>query len=208
MRFTRFAAFIAFASFIATPAVAVGVSGESTGSRAIVEHQYTSPPVGYVQFCRTNAADCRDGGIGHRAPELTARAWRDLVEVNAQVNAQVTPITDQELYGIAEYWTYPANQGDCEDYVLLKRKRLIERGWAPNSVLITVVRDKAGDGHAVLTVVTSAGDLVLDNQESEVRYWNETPYRYLKRQSRTDATRWVSLQDDRRFDSMPVAATR
>ena len=208
MYFNRFAAFLALATLAASPALAVGASGEATGSRRMVEHQYTSPPVGYVQFCRTNVADCRESGRGERPGDLTASAWRDLVEVNAQVNAQVSPITDQELFGIAEYWTYPANQGDCEDYVLLKRKKLIERGWAPNSVLITVVRDRAGDGHAVLTVVTTAGDLVLDNQDPEIRYWNETPYRYLKRQSRTDATKWASLQDDRRFDDMPVAATR
>lgn len=189
------------------PAHALGGAGEAAPSRNLVEHQYTAPPVGYVQFCRGYAADCQDSGRGAPVRELTASAWRELVQVNDRVNTQVAPITDAELFGIAEYWTYPANQGDCEDYVLLKRKQLIDRGWPANSVLITVVRDQYGDGHAVLTVVTSAGDLVLDNQDSEIRFWSETPYRYLKRQSRSDATRWVALQDDRRLGNTPVVAT-
>ncbi len=207
MKFFPVAAVLAVMAM--APAHAFGVTGETGASRALVEHNYSAPPVGYVQFCRTNVADCQLSGRGAPAPELTAEAWRELVEVNDGVNRQVQPITDQELFGIAEYWTYPTNQGDCEDYVLLKRKRLLERGWPANSVLITVVRDQNGDGHAVLTVVTSAGDLVLDNQDPEIRYWSETPYRYLKRQSRTDATRWVSLQDDRSLGgNIPVATTK
>lgn len=190
------------------PAYGFGAAEEGGTARNLVEHQDTSPPVGYVQFCRSYAADCQPAAQGQTTPELTAGAWRELVEVNDLVNTTVEPITDQELFGIAEYWTYPANQGDCEDYVLLKRKLLMERGWPANSVLVTVVRDQYGDGHAVLTVATTAGDLVLDNQDSEIRFWSDTPYRYLKRQSRRDATSWVSLQDERELGSVPVATTR
>ncbi|ESR25153.1 transglutaminase-like cysteine peptidase [Lutibaculum baratangense] len=197
---------IALATILAAGS-AQAVAAQTSGTGRLVEHEVTSPPIGHVQFCRMFADDCRLSGKGIATVELTARAWADLVEVNDAVNEQVSPITDLELYGVAEHWTYPANQGDCEDYVLLKRKRLIERGWPANSVLITVVRDQYGDGHAVLTVVTSAGDLVLDNQDAEIRFWSETPYRYLKRQSHRDATRWVSLQDDRRLTPPLVAAT-
>lgn len=204
MKLVRVAALL---TLIATPAHALGGADGTAPGRNLIEHQYTAPPVGYVQFCRGYSADCQDTGHGAPTRELTADAWRELVEVNDSVNRQVAPITDAELFGIAEYWTYPANQGDCEDYVLLKRKRLMARGWPANSVLITVVRDQNGDGHAVLTVVTSAGDLVLDNQDSEIRFWSETPYRYLKRQSRSDATRWVGLQDDRRLGGTPFVGT-
>lgn len=205
MKLLHFAAVLA--ALATTQALAAGGSMEGPAGRNLVEHQYTSPPVGYLQFCRGYASDCQDAGERSPARELTASAWRELVEVNDGINSAIAPITDAELFGVAEYWTYPANQGDCEDYVLLKRKTLIERGWPANSVLITVVRDQYGDGHAVLTVVTSAGDLVLDNQDAEIRFWSETPYRYLKRQSRTDATKWVSLQDDRQLNNSPVVAT-
>ncbi len=44
--------------------------------------------------------------------------------------------------------------GDCEDYALLKRKMLMQAGWPREALLMTVVRDKKGEGHAVLTVKT------------------------------------------------------
>jgi predicted transglutaminase-like cysteine proteinase len=63
------------------------------------------------------------------------------------------------------------------------------------SLLITVVRQRNGDGHAVLTVLTDRGDLVLDNLEPHILVWSETGYQYLKRQSEFDAGAWVAIQD-------------
>jgi predicted transglutaminase-like cysteine proteinase len=97
-----------------------------------------------------------------------------------------------------ERWAYPDDgKGDCEDYVLAKRRALINLGWPASVLLITVVRDKEGDGHAVLTVVTDRGDVILDNQENEILPWQDTGYRYVKRQSQGDPTLWVSLGDTR-----------
>ena len=42
---------------------------------------------------------------------------------------------------------------------------LIQAGWPREALLITVVRDKKGEGHAVLTVKTDKGEFILDNQE-------------------------------------------
>ena len=64
-------------------------------------------------------------------------------------------MTDIEHWGVVERWNYPDDgYGDCEDYVLLKRRMLMQAGWPREALLITVVRDKKGDGHAVLTVKT------------------------------------------------------
>jgi len=63
--------------------------------------------------------------------------------------------------------------------------------------LITVVRDKKGDGHSVLTVRSDKGEFVLDNQETEILPWSDTGYRYVKRQSQSDPNVWVSLGDNR-----------
>jgi predicted transglutaminase-like cysteine proteinase len=87
--------------------------------------------------------------------------------------------------------------GDCEDYVLLKRKMLIDAGWPREALLITVVRDKKGEGHAVLTVKTDKGEFILDNQNESVVAWTETGYRFVKRQSQSDPNEWVSLGDSR-----------
>ena len=57
-----------------------------------------------------------------------------------------------------EKWSYPDDgYGDCEDYVLLKRRLLAARGFPESTLLITVVRDENNEGHAVLTVRTDRG---------------------------------------------------
>jgi predicted transglutaminase-like cysteine proteinase len=81
--------------------------------------------------------------------------------------------------------------------VLLKRRMLMQAGWPRQALLITVVRDQRGDGHAVLTVKTDKGEFVLDNQNEEVLLWSETRYRFVKRQSQIDPNVWVSLGDNR-----------
>ena len=96
---------------------------------------------------------------------MSQTAWRDLVRVNKWVNETIKPITDMDHWGVIEKWSLPTDgYGDCEDYVLLKRKMLIDAGWPREALLITVVRDKKGEGHAVLTVKTDKGEFVLDNQ--------------------------------------------
>jgi len=121
-----------------------------------------------------------------------------MVKVNAWVNNRVKRITDQEHWGVVENWNYPDDgYGDCEDYVLLKRRMLMQAGWPREALLITVVRDKKGDGHAVLTVRTNRGEFVLDNQESEILPWNKTGYRFVKRQSQANPNIWVSLGEPR-----------
>ena len=125
---------------------------------------------------------------------LTQKAWTDMVKVNAWANQNIEPVTDLEHWGVVEQWDYPNDgKGDCEDYVLLKRRMLMQAGWPREALLITVVRDKRGDGHAVLTVKTNRGEFILDNQESEILLWNKTGYRFVKRQSQSDPNVWVAL---------------
>jgi predicted transglutaminase-like cysteine proteinase len=113
------------------------------------------------------------------------------------VNTAVAPVTDLDQYNVEEYWTYPRLAGDCEDYVLAKRRALMNQGWAASTLLIAVVRQQTGAGHAVLLARTDRGDLVLDNQDGDIHVWNETPYRYLKRQSQADSGVWVDIIDQR-----------
>jgi len=157
----------------------------------------TTRPAGYSEFCRQYREECQIKTRGDARVKLTTARWNELVAVNSTINKAVKAVTDEELFGREEVWAYPTSMGDCEDFVLLKRRELIARGWPIGSLLITVVRQQNGDGHAVLTVITDRGDLVLDNLETEVRIWNQTPYRYLKRQSQYDTGRWVAIEDER-----------
>lgn len=157
----------------------------------------TSIPVGASEFCKANRGECKANPNAAAASALSQARWDELVHVNNLVNSAVIPMTDQDLYQVAEYWAYPDGYGDCEDFALAKRKALIELGWSASTLLITVVREADGGGHAVLMVRTDRGDLVLDNQDGRVLLWNETPYTFLKRQSQADAGQWVDILDDR-----------
>ncbi|MDQ0301730.1 transglutaminase-like cysteine peptidase [Ancylobacter polymorphus] len=156
----------------------------------------TSVPMGYFQFCTEHLTDCGSAGSTGGKVALTEANFAQLRTVNDDINGRIQPLTDLEHYGEIERWTYPDDGfGDCEDYVLLKRRTLVDLGWPADTLLVTVVRDHKGDGHAVLTVVTDRGDLVLDNQESAILLWHETGYRFVKRQAQQDTDSWVSLGD-------------
>lgn len=164
-------------------------------------------PIGWVEFCAERPNECSVQPTAPRDVVLSAKAWRELVRMNAFVNEQIRPITDLEHYNVVERWTYPDNgQGDCEDYVLLKRRMLMEAGWPREALLITIVREKNGDGHAVLTVKTDKGDFILDNQNEAILLWSETEYRFVKRQSQSNPNVWVSLGDPRH--TYPTASSR
>lgn len=154
------------------------------------------PPIGWVQFCNDNPGECvADHGTA-RDVVLTSKAWSDLVRVNRWVNDSIKPVTDLEHWGVVERWNYPTDgYGDCEEYVLVKRQILMKAGWPRSALLITVVRDKKGDGHAVLTVKTDKGEFALDNQNERIVLWSDTGYRFVKRQSQTDPNVWVALGD-------------
>ena len=154
----------------------------------------TLPPIGYVQFCGRGEDECRFSAGKIETTAATTESWDQIKQVNRYVNTKIRPATDMEIYGVADYWTYPVDAGDCEDYVLLKKRYLQGLGFSPDVLLITVVLDENKEGHAVLTVVTSTGDYVLDNRRREILRWDETGYTFLKRQSQVQSNQWMSLQ--------------
>jgi predicted transglutaminase-like cysteine proteinase len=177
----------------------------SVGSRSVAQELLfvtagpaTRPPIGWVEFCADRPHECKVTPSLPRDIVLSTKAWSDLVRINAWVNDNIRPMTDMDHWGVVEKWSYPDDRyGDCEDYALLKRRMLVEAGWPREALLMTVVREKNGSGHAVLTVKTDKGEFILDNQEEKILLWSETSYRFVKRQSQTDPNRWVSLGDPR-----------
>ncbi|WP_297835110.1 transglutaminase-like cysteine peptidase [uncultured Roseibium sp.] len=155
-------------------------------------------PVGYDQFCRDNVWACPKEKYKPVVVKLDEARWNELIAINKEVNRRVHPMTDQDLFGQEEYWTYPVNgYGDCEEYVLEKQRVLIEAGWPKSALLITVAKDTKNSGHAVLTVRTDHGDMILDNQIEAVLPWYSTPYRYIKRQSASSPVQWTGIADTR-----------
>ncbi|WP_310619356.1 transglutaminase-like cysteine peptidase [Flexibacterium corallicola] len=158
----------------------------------------TPPPIGHVNFCIENSHICNTTVKTAKIVALTQTKWKQLHSINRQVNQKIVPATDENLFKVPEYWTYPTSgAGDCEEYVLEKQRSLIKLGWPASALLITVVKDTSNDGHAVLVVRTDLGDLVLDNLLDPILPWYSTPYRFVKRQSSYDPAKWSAISDRR-----------
>ena len=154
----------------------------------------TSVPFGWVDFCNRYSGECDGPALPAEDIDLSARALKDIERVNRTVNHSVKPMTDMDHWGVVDRWDYPLDgKGDCEDYALLKRKMLVDAGYPRQALLMTVVKDHAGEGHAVLTVKTTRGEFVLDNMVDAMLGWEETGYRFVKRQSQEDPNVWRSI---------------
>jgi predicted transglutaminase-like cysteine proteinase len=109
------------------------------------------------------------------------------------VNAEITARTDEDHLGAEDRWDFAEDgYGDCEDYQLVKRKRLVEAGFPRRALRMTVVIDEEGAGHAVMMLRTDRGDLILDNKRNAIVPWHKTGYTYVKREG-VDGWTWASL---------------
>lgn len=153
-----------------------------------------APPIGWVQFCQTYRGECDTKPLPPRDVVLDENAWNNLKRVNDWVNHNIKPETDMDHYGMIQWWRYPDDgAGACHSYALLKRRLLMQAGWPRQALLMTIVHEADGDGHAVLTVKTNQGEFILDNLTDDILLWSRTPYRYYKRQSQSDPNVWVWL---------------
>jgi predicted transglutaminase-like cysteine proteinase len=151
------------------------------------------PILGWVKFCEQFASECAVNMAEPALVQLDSATWNTIVAVNRRVNAKVKPITDKDHWNLVDRWEFPDDgMGDCEDFQLLKRRMLVERGIPRRAMRMTVVIDELGEGHAVLMIRTNRGDFILDNKTSAVLPWHETGYVYVKRESQ-DTVAWVSL---------------
>jgi predicted transglutaminase-like cysteine proteinase len=176
------------------------------------------PPVpGWTQFCQDYAPVCDTKPVEKRLMALSPGLLRELEMVNVSINRLIKPRTDLAHWGISNeryVYRYPSGEvfdvdkwdyaedgyGDCEEYILVKRRKLLELGWHRSALLITFVKHhydvngkKSLVGHAVLTVRTTAGDLILDIFTDEIKQWWQTEYQFVKRQSEEDPNVWLAL---------------
>ncbi len=185
------------------------VGSPSVAGSTIVGHVQAGPstsvPFGWVDFCQRYQGECDTKPEAAREIEFTARSLREIERINRWVNDHIKPMSDMEHWGVVDQWDYPTDgYGDCEDYALLKRKLLAEQGFPLSALLMTVVRDRHDEGHAILMVRTDRGDFMLDNLNDEVKSWRDTGYRFVKRQSQAEPNVWVSLLDG----AAPALASR
>lgn len=114
------------------------------------------------------------------------RAWEKLVSelrqesprvqldrVNSYFNA-FRYVLDTSNWGKTDYWETPyeflQNNGDCEDYAIIKYITLRQLGFSQGDMRIIIVQDfnLGGIMHAVLEVNLNGKRLILDNQARQV----------------------------------------
>ena len=165
----------------------------------------TNAPTAWLEFCGRYAGQCGNKDTEHVWIVDSDPAFAELTRVNREVNARIRPVTDKDHWGVIERWDLPRDgKGDCEDYVLEKRRILMEEGVPSQVLLITIVKDETGDGHAVLTAHMQSGDYILDINSEDVRIWYDTGYTFLKRQSYDNEGQWVVIETP----DIPTASIR
>jgi len=182
------------ASAQATTAEATASSSSFVASeRYIQERVPTLAPMGYVLFCAKNPVHCGLQDEVTALPTLTAQHLDTLRSVNVEINSSINQQNDRTIGAIKDEWQIARSAGDCEDFVLAKRARLLQIGWPAGTLRIAVARTPTGEGHAVLVVRTAAGDIVLDNRNNAILPWQHANLRWVKIQSGSNPRRWFKI---------------
>jgi predicted transglutaminase-like cysteine proteinase len=163
----------------------------------IADGANAAPPPGFVSFCMQSPQACTNRGPDIKVT-VDDRTAALLVSVNNAVNRSITYESDFDHYGVANRWTLDAvgGYGDCKDFALAKREALRAAGLPDSALRIAIVRTASGGLHAVLTVDTDRGVLVMDSLTPDILPWSDAPYRWLIRQASDSPLHWVMLADE------------
>lgn len=152
----------------------------------LVEVKNTTGPRVHRRFCRENPSHCLAGQV--ETINLNLLQHDQVAELNRAVNAQIKPRQEAK-----DIWSVNVLAGDCEDYVLTKRAKLIGLGFAPGALRIALTRTPSGVGHAVLVVRSADGDLVLDNRTDHILRFYESDLRFVA-MSGSDPMQWAYVK--------------
>ena len=185
-------------------------------------------PSGFVEMCARDAVLCMAGlgrwgqPIKHNpaveaqpvaAAQIPTAAGADefafVKTINTQVNRAIRPMADYMTSGSNEVWSRPGRGdylvGDCEDYAIEKRMRLIEAGIAPEKLFFSAAYVKGYGMHIVLVARLQAGDVVLDSLSPHVLAWSKVHYNWLRVQSTKDPLVWLRFGNPAAAGKLAVA---
>lgn len=163
-------------------------------STSIVDASPTLAPFQHVRFCLRYPSDCKSNPTEDEHIDLNAETFELLKRVNHDVNASITPVLKSYGSDLQDGWTIAPVTGDCNDYAVTKRHGLLASGLPGKALRLSVVKTSSGIGHLVLVVVTTKGDIVMDNLTEAIRPWQNTGYHWLKIQSANDARFWYEVK--------------
>jgi predicted transglutaminase-like cysteine proteinase len=150
-----------------------------------------SAPSGAANLCSQYAWACQSARIEDVNSSAVLRAAR---EVNRRVNQRVRPVDDMAQYRVQDNWALPTRRGgDCEDFALLKKFEMIQRGVPADRLLIATVFSRTVGPHAVLVLRLEDGDHVLDNVTDVIKPWDRTGYTFLAVQNPQAPGTWLRV---------------
>ena len=167
---------------------------DSNSLTPIVEASPTLAPFQHVRFCLRYPSDCKTNPTENERIDLDAETSELLKRVNHSVNISIIPTPKSYGPNLGDGWTIAPDMGDCNDYAVTKRHELLENGLPSKALRLSVVKTASGIGHLVLVVVTTKGDIVMDNLTEVIRPWQTTDYHWLKIQSATDSKFWYEIK--------------
>jgi predicted transglutaminase-like cysteine proteinase len=150
-------------------------------------------PFQHIRFCLRYPSDCKSDPAETDRIDLTAQKLELLDHVNRIVNTTIVPTVKTHGVAIGDGWTIAPSIGDCNDYAVTKRHALLRSGLPAKALRLSIVKTRSEIGHLVLVVVTTKGDLVLDNLTETILPWQSTDYHWLKIQSASDARLWFAV---------------
>jgi predicted transglutaminase-like cysteine proteinase len=167
---------------------------DSSPLPAIEDASPTLAPFQHVRFCLRYPSDCKSTPTENERIDLNAETSELLRSVNHGVNMSITPTIKGYGPELQDGWSISPVTGDCNDYAVTKRHELLGSGLPAKALRLSVVKTSSGIGHLVLVVVTTKGDIVLDNLTEAIRPWQGTDYHWLKIQSANDARFWYEVK--------------
>jgi predicted transglutaminase-like cysteine proteinase len=154
----------------------------------------TLAPMAFVRFCMRYTQDCAVHEIAnYPGPlELTKARMAELQKVNRDVNRAIQPRENSDGV-LAEQWLVAPHYGDCHDYAVTKRHKLLALGWPSRSLLLAEVVVPSGEHHLILVVRTREEDLVLDNLNWKVRPISQIDYQWVRAQQPKNPRFWSMI---------------
>lgn len=155
----------------------------------IQEHGPVLAPFSHVMFCMKNPGECVNKGRGG-AIAMTPVTMDLLNSVNEAVNRAIIPRNDPAG---TDVWNVSPKYGDCKDYAITKRKRLVDAGLPSAATRLAIAVTPEGIGHVVVVERTTVGDLILDNRTDAIKPWHDVDLKWIKIQSTANPRLWKDI---------------
>ncbi len=167
-----------------------------------------APPAGWSALLQREPGRFRAGGLP--SVETDTTRIRALPRVHDLLLRSFTWTSDLERFGVSDHWAEPESAegilyGDCEDFCLEARDRLLAEGWHPDCLRLALCKlplsgleeNHGVRGHMVLTAdlyMQGPQTYVLDCLRFRVIPWTAYAWDLADSPETEENGRWISRE--------------